>query len=187
MFLYFCVQGQFEKSTRTKQTRWKLNSPTNLTFQMRCGNMRLSGPKTPIFCAIWPNTDFMPSGPAKPPLPRDFFTCKCKNCTNYTSTAFGLWMVRGPSHCKACIASYRAALLWSFIMWLMCLLTWMYPNRETRWYPSVSLVAVLNQVQSLKKFQSQCTDKYYSLFLILNHEQPFGLFVYSPKPFLMFQ
>lgn len=51
-----------------------LNLPTNLTFHTRCGNRRLSGLKELIFAHICPNTDFVPSGPARPPLLRERLT-----------------------------------------------------------------------------------------------------------------
>ena len=49
--------------------------PTNLTFHTRWGSSRLSGLKELILAHIWPNTDFVPSGPARPPLLRERFTC----------------------------------------------------------------------------------------------------------------
>lgn len=59
--------------------------PTNLTFHTRCGSIKLSGPKTLIFAAICPNTDFVPSGPASPPRLRDRFTYNDKYVLKLTN------------------------------------------------------------------------------------------------------
>lgn len=53
-------------------------SPTNLTFQTRCGRRRLSGPNELILAHICPKTDLVPSGPAKPPLLLERLTCRRK-------------------------------------------------------------------------------------------------------------
>ena len=54
----------------------KLHSPINFTFHTLCGNMRKSGVSSAdILAQIWPNTDFLPSSPARPPLLRERFTC----------------------------------------------------------------------------------------------------------------
>lgn len=52
------------------------NLPTNLTFQTLWGSSKLSGLKELILAHIWPNTDLVPSGPARPPLLRERFTCR---------------------------------------------------------------------------------------------------------------
>lgn len=59
-----------------RQTCLSLLVPTNLTFQTRWGSRRLSGLNELILAHIWPNTDLVPSGPARPPLLRDRFTCR---------------------------------------------------------------------------------------------------------------
>lgn len=56
--------------------------PTNLTFHTRWGSSRLSGLKELILAHIWPNTDFVPSGPARPPLLRERFTCRATGGQN---------------------------------------------------------------------------------------------------------
>lgn len=48
--------------------------PTNLTFQTLWGRKSASGVRRDIFATIWPNTDFMPSAPARPPRDRERFT-----------------------------------------------------------------------------------------------------------------
>jgi len=48
--------------------------PTNFTFQTRWGRNRASWVRRDILLTICPNTDFIPSGPARPPLLRDRFT-----------------------------------------------------------------------------------------------------------------
>lgn len=55
-----------------------LHLPTNLTFHTRCGSSRLSGLNELILAHIWPNTDLVPSGPARPPLLRERFTFRVK-------------------------------------------------------------------------------------------------------------
>lgn len=57
-----------------KNWKWTANSPTNSTFHTRCGRANVSDVNKGNFWTICPNTDFIPSIPASPPLDLDLLT-----------------------------------------------------------------------------------------------------------------
>ena len=68
-FVFTCNMFTVEKFNKL------LSLPINLTFHTLWGSIRESDPNADIFVHTCPNTDFIPSGPARPPLLRDLLTC----------------------------------------------------------------------------------------------------------------